>query len=158
MAFKFRDSRVDLSSFPAATDISRTVSIIALVVPIGALLIVMLLVGRIGLIAAAVVFLAVTFLGVNAVFAFHDPLVLKAIFASLPGFSEEQQKELVKTFMRGRPLGRGEMDRACEAAALLRKAELGLRNGQLSKKTYSEEQARILRAYSVRVIPSKIIG
>ena len=150
MALGRKKTNVDLTPFPAAADTSKGIGIFALGVPLLALIVMLFFLKRTGIALGIVVFLGVTVLGVNLVMAFHDPMVLSAMCGTLTELSAEQRNEIVRTFMHGRPIGRGDMEGAAAAVGRLREAELALHNGKLSKKAYAEEKDRLLREYAVR--------
>ena len=66
------------------------------------------------------------------------------------GLSQEQQQAFVNTFMHGRAIGKGDMGNACNAANLLLKEELALRNRKISKEQYKENVSLIMQLYSVQ--------
>ena len=95
-------------------------------------------------------YLVIAVLGILLIRSFHNPAVMKAMFGSLKELPEEQKKVFVNAFMHGKPIGRGDMDKACTAADMLLKEELSLRNRKITKEQYSINVRNIATVFNVK--------
>ena len=150
MAIKVPITYTEYKNFPVASDVSRKISSYSKIICIVAAAPVFLLYKGENILIAVFSYIVLAALGILIIRSFHNPAVMKAMFGSLKGLSQEQQQAFVNTFMHGRAIGKGDMGNACNAANLLLKEELALRNRKISKEQYKENVGLIMQLYSVQ--------
>ncbi len=157
---KYRYSYIGYKGFPSATEASRKLSLLMILV---GMIIVPLAAGFGILVAEEVIGENIVVIAVGVVCGFllsvglirilytfiADRFIIKGLFSDLKELSTGQQTVLLKHFMKGKVLGKGDMVGAIDAAVQLQRAEYALKNGNISKKEYNEERHNLLRKYSV---------
>ena len=135
-------------NFPPAAEASAKNSTYAKIVPIIAAVAVAIF--NNGSLAVGIfIFVILTALGILLVKSLHDPSVLKAMFSSLVDLTPEQKKAFVRAFMKGKPIGKGDLQQAYTAAGKLQKAALDLHNGKITKEQYEVKVQGLMAAYQV---------
>ena len=151
MAVKVPITYKDYKNFPLASNVSMRNSTYVRIVPIiAAVAVVIINPGSFPV--GILIFVILTALGILLVKGFHDPSVLKAMFASLIDLTPEQQKAFARAFMNGKPIGKGDMQQACMAAGKLQKAALDLHNRKITKEQYEVKVQGLMAAYRVNKI------
>jgi len=145
MAVK-NNTSTEYKNFPAADEASRKNRTLRIVVPL-LIVPVMVLLNFDSLMPSVLLFVVLVVLAEVLVWSFHDPCVLKAMFASLVDLTAEQRKAFVRIFMHGKPLGRGDMQQASVTAGRLQKAALDMHNNKISREQYISKVQSTLASY-----------
>ena len=151
MSIKVPVTYTEYKNFPLASDVSRKLNSYSKIIPIVAAAPVFIFYKGENLFVGILLYLVIAVLGILLVRSFHNPAVIKAMFGSLKELTEEQKKAFVNAFMHGKPIGRGDMEKACMAANMLLKEELALRNRKITKEQYSVNIRNIAKVFQVEL-------
>ena len=153
MAIRVRYTYTEYKHFPGATQASQKHSLLAMAIPLVAIILFALLISfDVNFTISIIGTIAFCILCYAVLWGRYDHDIINGIFLGINGVSNEQRKIIVNRFMSGKQFGTGDISSACKVATLLKSLDLDYRNRRIALGEYCEKRHSVFSYFGIKDI------